>query len=317
MVASEPFRFPGLLPENANLCTIEATVTTGLEAVAAEECSKKFETNVMRTRGRIGFDIEIDKVKEVLELKCIDNVSVLIGEVENIKFKETKEECLQQIQDTFTLFDWRKGLLVWSKMTDFDIALSENVEDLSKMISGEKEELSFRVTCTRVGQKHKFQSPDAGKVMGAIVNDTFGWKVDLTAFNIEVLLNICGNYIYIGLSLVKESLHKRNLHYFGRATLRPTISHCMLRLACIESGDVVCDPVCGSGSIVVEGILNWPNAFHLGGDIHDVAYNRTKQNIDALKSQKCLPVNIFHWDATRLPMLDNSIDAIVTDLVIN
>jgi len=137
---------------------------------------------------------------------------------------------------------------------------------------------------------------------------------------VQVLLNICDNHVYVGLALAKESLHRRNLEYFGPTTLRPTISHCMLRLASIQPGEIVCDPMCGSGSIVVEGIVSWPESYFLSGDIHEMAWPRTKQNVDAINkkmlntNRSLLTADIFQWDATRLPLRNDSLDVIVTDL---
>ena len=46
------------------------------------------------------------------------------------------------------------------------------------------------------------------------------------------------------------------------------------RLAQIQPGDVVMDPMCGGGSIPIEAALTYPKAFHLGGDSHDKAVQR-------------------------------------------
>lgn len=49
--------------------------------------------------------------------------------------------------------------------------------------------LKFRATCNRVG-KHEFTSMDAARDFGGQLQDSYHWLVDLTCFDLEVLLNI-------------------------------------------------------------------------------------------------------------------------------
>lgn len=47
-----------------------------------------------------------------------------------------------------------------------------------------------------------------------------------------------------------------------------------LREAKVEVGDIVVDPMCGGGSIPIEGSLTYSNAFYVGGDFHEKALER-------------------------------------------
>jgi 23S rRNA G2445 N2-methylase RlmL len=58
--------------------------------------------------------------------------------------------------------------------------------------------------------------------------------------------------MYYGMTLTKESKHRRNINFFGPTTLRATICYNMLRLAQPQAGDVIIDPLCGGGSIPIE-----------------------------------------------------------------
>lgn len=88
---------------------------------------------------------------------------------------------------------------------------------------------SFRATCHRTGEHHCFQSPAAAANFGSAIQDYFGWNVDLDNFDIEVVLCIEDRDIRVGVSLTKQSLHRRHITHFGKTTLRPTIAHGMLR----------------------------------------------------------------------------------------
>ncbi|MCP4341097.1 MAG: hypothetical protein GY799_19965 [Desulfobulbaceae bacterium] len=82
-------------------------------------------------------------------------------------------------------------------------------------------------------------------------------------------------------------MHKRNVLVFGPTTLRSTICYGMLRMAELRPGEIVCDPLCGGGSIPIEGALEWKDLLILSGDSHDKAIERTTQNIQALKEKTC------------------------------
>lgn len=45
----------------------------------------------------------------------------------------------------------------------------------------------------------------------------------------------------------------------------------------------MCDPMCGGGSIPIEGALNWPTSLHLCGDHHDLAPPRTLANVQNIQ----------------------------------
>ena len=83
--------------DNSNLVTIEASVVTGFECAALEEVKNKLKVeNVQDFMGRVVFDIEQDKLQQVLELRCIDNVVVLIGAKTGFDFANlTEEESLE------------------------------------------------------------------------------------------------------------------------------------------------------------------------------------------------------------------------------
>jgi 23S rRNA G2445 N2-methylase RlmL len=48
----------------------------------------------------------------------------------------------------------------------------------------------------------------------------------------------------------------------------------MLQLANIQPGEIVVDPMCGGGSIPIEGAIAFNKGFHIGGDYHEKAVFR-------------------------------------------
>ena len=82
-------------------------------------------------------------------------------------------------------------------------------------------------------------------------------------------------------------------------------------------GDNILDPMCGGGSIPIEGALAFPGTNFFGGDVHPLALERCQQNV-AYNHEKLALCSINFsattWDATKLPFEDNFFNAIVTDM---
>ena len=85
------------------------------------------------------------------------------------------------------------------------------------------------------------------------------------------------------------------------------------RLANIQPGELVCDPMCGGGSIPIEGALAFKQGFYFAGDFHEKAVERTKDNLKAFSNS--IPSDGIQWDATNIPLRDNCLDVLISDLV--
>lgn len=51
-------------------------------------------------------------------------------------------------------------------------------------------------------------------------------------------------------------------------------------------GEIVCDPMCGGGSISLETAINWPASFNLCGDNFQTAPSRTQGNLAYVNGQR-------------------------------
>lgn len=170
-------------------------------------------------------------------------------------------------------------------------ALKDNVEkSTSKLTAKRPSEVkvkncavpTFRVTCHRghpSGEKHSFTSQDAAKVFGGAIQSIFQWNVDMTEFDMEVVLNISADRVWATVALTQESLHRRHIQHFGPTTLRPTIAMNLLKFSGLKDGETFCDPMCGGGGIPIEAAYEWPNCLVLAGDNHELAYQRTVDNV--------------------------------------
>lgn len=249
---------------------------------------------------------------------------------EDTALKEAGLEKLVGLIDS-SEFQWEKGLKAWNAITKFYPSDQKLVSDNLDQTGGEKkpkledgdsenkgdsdqsEVPSFRCTCYRSGQNcHPFGSMDVQVAVGGAINDKFQWKVQMKNSDLDVVFNVDVNQVYAGIKLTKDSLYKRNIQHFGPTTLRATICAGLLRYANIQPGDVVIDPMCGGGSIPIEGCLSYPEAFNFGGEIHDKAMERCAGNAKAISKNGA--TDFVKWDVTKIPLRDNSVDVFVTDL---
>jgi len=107
--------------------------------------------------------------------------------------------------------------------------------------------------------------------------------------------------------------HKRPFFYPG--SMSPKLARCMVNLAHIKEGQVILDPFCGTGGILIEGGMI--GAKLIGSDIKWNMKNGTITNLDyCAKLDYCdlkeSDYEIYHIDVRELKLYDK-VDAVVTD----
>ena len=65
------------------------------------------------------------------------------------------------------------------------------------------------------------------------------------------------------------------------------------------------------------GAIGYSQGFHLGGDFHDKAWRRARDNVLSLEEKNgvSLQTDVAQWDATNIPLRQGSVDVFITDLV--
>ena len=152
--------------------------------------------------------------------------------------------------------DVRSALVVYEFIDGFKFKTLGNI--LSKVrklkipIKGR-----FKVECNREG-KHKFSSQEVKEDVGEVFyNKKF--KVDLHNPGTIIYIDIVNNNCFIGLN--PENAGKRKYRIRGsRQGLNATIAYALLKIADYKREDVLLDPFCGDGVILIEaGLLGGKN----------------------------------------------------------
>ena len=182
----------GLARDKADLATIEASCVTGFEAVAVVEVRQRLGCEAVITRGRVVFDIEVDRVRLVSELRTINTVWVMLGHTENIGYPDTEDGQMETLRNFINNdLDWAKGLRVWQLYTGFQGEMRPAPAEEGEEIQSEDKErkLAFRCTCYRTGTGHKFKSTEVQAAVGGAVHDKFHWKVSCKGYDLEFVIN--------------------------------------------------------------------------------------------------------------------------------
>ncbi|KAK2193290.1 hypothetical protein NP493_16g11006 [Ridgeia piscesae] len=178
---------------------------------------------------------------------------------------------------------------------------------------GEVFQPTFRVSCKCSGSAARFFTPQhLSKVVSYQLRTHTGWKVDLRRplFEVTVQLNNAG--LTIGLPLCDRPLSQRP--YIKTIGLRSTLAWILSQLAKVKPGDIVLDPMCGAGTILVEAARSLPDAIYLGSDISDKQLTLAMENVTLAKV--CGNVHLFQADVKQLPQLlgQREVDCIICDV---
>ncbi len=134
--------------------------------------------------------------------------------------------------------------------------------------------------------------------------------VDLSAPESEYRAIISEDRCYFGkvlFSIDRGGYDKRNpgkRAFFHPGVMMPRMARALVNISCAQPGNRLLDPFCGTGGILIEAMLLRTDA--VGTDFDPLMIQGSRQNVP--KS------SLLIADATRLPLHDASVDAVVTDL---
>ncbi|MGI6367501.1 MAG: methyltransferase domain-containing protein [Anaerolineae bacterium] len=137
------------------------------------------------------------------------------------------------------------------------------------------------------------------------------WKAVESGEDVEVWVNLLGREVLVGLRLSDETMRHRDYQKVHLpASLRPSVAAAMVRLSAPRANDIFLDPMCGTGTLVIERGLAHRHGLLLGGDIDRAALAAAAENL----GPRHKPRELLQWDARQLPLCDASVDCIACNL---
>lgn len=171
---------------------------------------------------------------------------------------------------------------------------------------------TWRVVSQMTGN-YAFRRIDAGRAVGDALRKVFPRSMHQVEddADMEFWLWLSGNDALVGLRLSDATMrHRTYKREHLPASLRPTVAAAMSWMARPTADDIVLDPLCGAGTLLIERDLLAPYDRLLGGDIREEAVAMAKRNARAADVEATWRV----WDARALPLADDSVTRILTNL---
>jgi 23S rRNA G2445 N2-methylase RlmL len=163
--------------------------------------------------------------------------------------------------------------------------------------------------------KHKYTRVDVERTVGAAIHERFGWPVSLKEPELNVYVEVADDTAVVAIGLRPEASFKARRRVemeagMGATPLRRSTCYAMIHLCALEPGAVCVDAMAGTGSLPIEGAINFSNAVHMGGDISTEDVKKARHSA----ALQCANVCFVPWDSCRLPLRPSSVDAVCTDL---
>lgn len=171
---------------------------------------------------------------------------------------------------------------------------------------------TWRVVSQKQGS-HEFRRVDAGDTVISALSRTLprGMRIVPDNADAEFWLWLNGREALLGLRLSDATMRHRTykLEHLP-ASLRPTVAATMGLLSQPTPEDIVLDPLCGAGTIIIERALLEPLTKAMGGDIREEAVTMAQRNARSAGIKSAWNV----WDACELPIDAASVTRIITNL---
>jgi tRNA (guanine6-N2)-methyltransferase len=145
----------------------------------------------------------------------------------------------------------------------------------------------------------------------ALLRTGTSWRLNRDEAPLELWLQQVGHELVVSLRLSTNQDRQHGGRTVERAAaLRPSVAAAMVWLSRPTDDDVVLDPMCGSGTLLLERAMTGRYRQLLGGDNDPQAVTAALANF----GPRHQPRRIERWDATQLPLADASVTTVLCNL---
>ena len=172
--------------------------------------------------------------------------------------------------------------------------------------------LKFRVIARMAGE-HEFRRVDFQRAVerGILERSDHTWRLEEEGADVELWATMIDSEFFLTVRLSDDAMRHREYKAAHRpASLRASSAAALAWLSEPRDDDVVLDPFCGAGTILIERAHLGRYAMLLGSDRDAAALAAARVNVGA----RYKPIQLENWDAGALPLGDASVNKIVTNL---
>jgi 23S rRNA G2445 N2-methylase RlmL len=274
-----------------------ASVLPGLEEIAGEEIEARLaHSRILKTqRGWVLFHYP-GHAADLLRLRTTEDVFVVLFRTGELPSRR------------------KEALPLLTRMARNSHHWHQAMASFGQVGRGKVKRVTFRVVAQMSG-RHGFRRQEArDAVLSGVQARWTGWKPVADDAHLEVWISLVGSWALIAIRLSKRSMRHRTYKQEHRpAALRPTLAAAMVALTQPRPSDRVCDPMCGTGTLLAERKLVGPCRALLGGDIAPDALVAAAANLSRTGIEGG-EYTLQLWDARQLPLRACWLDVIVCNL---
>ena len=229
--------------------------------------------------------------------------------------------ALRTAEDLFGLAGYRAGIGPESKDLDkirgaareapaVEAALQARVKVSPGTRAGRR--LKFRVIARMAGE-HEFRRVDFQHAVerGILERSDHTWRLEEEDADVELWATMIDAEFFLTVRLSDDLMRHREYKTAHRpASLRASSAAALAWLSEPREDDVVLDPFCGAGTILIERAHLGRYAMLIGSDRDAGAIAAARVNV----GERYKPIQLESWDAGALPLGDASVSKIVTNL---
>jgi len=140
-------------------------------------------------------------------------------------------------------------------------------------------------------------------------------KVTLDKPDVEIRALITDDKVYVGVKKIEinrslfENRKVQNRPFFSPISLHPRLARVLVNLSCVKKNQVLLDPFCGTGGILLEAGLIGVKV--IGSDIEDKMIVGSKKTLDFYNIDN---YELYCTDIGKIKDFVNCVDVVVTDL---
>ena len=279
--------------------TFIAHTQPGLEGIAIAEAMARIPgateagRRTISERGAMAI-IAVPQPQALLKLRCIEDLFAPVAYVRPLAAGDAGLEQARRLM--------RSSAFV-------EPALRLRAQLAPGSHSGQR--LSFRVIARTVGE-HEFRRVDLQRAIerGISERGERRWRLHENG-EVEFWVTMLGDELLVALRLSDDRMRQREyktVHLPG--SLRPSVAAALAWLSEPCADDIVLDPLCGAGTILIERAHMGRYRMLLGGDHDSEALAAARDNI----GPRYKPIEVRQWDAAALPLEDASVTRVITNL---
>ena len=173
--------------------------------------------------------------------------------------------------------------------------------------------LKFRVIARMAGE-HEFRRVDFQRAVerGIVERSDHTWRLEEgEEAEVEFWATMIDTEFFLTVRLSDDRMRHREYKAAHRpASLRASSAAALAWASDPHDDDIVLDPFCGAGTILIERAHLGKYAMLLGSDRDQAALAAARTNVGT----RYKPIQLENWDAASLPLADRSVNKIITNL---